>query len=93
MPVAPDNIASLNDQITKLSAEGKIEEAISIARELLKIQTVQGSQPSLAQALNNLGALDWKQGRMEEARQEYAEALQIRRELAQKNPETYQVLR
>jgi hypothetical protein len=31
--------------------------------------------------LNNLGILDREQGRMEEARKEYAEALQIRREL------------
>jgi tetratricopeptide (TPR) repeat protein len=38
---------------------------------------------------NNLGVLDRDQDRMEEARKEYTEALQIRRELAQKNPETY----
>jgi len=38
----------------------------------------------------NLGNLDCDQGRMEEARKEYAEALQTYRELAQKDPETYQ---
>jgi hypothetical protein len=32
--------------------------------------------------LHNLGFLDWDQNRMEEARNEYAEALKIRRELA-----------
>ena len=39
--------------------------------------------------LNNLGYLDTVQNRMEEARKELDQALQIRRELAQKNPETY----
>ena len=42
-----------------------------------------------SETLNNLGILDSDQNRMEEARKEFAEALQIRRELAQKNPETY----
>ena len=39
--------------------------------------------------LNNLGSLDRDQGRTEEARKEFAEALQTRRELARENPETY----
>jgi tetratricopeptide (TPR) repeat protein len=43
----------------------------------------------LAATLNNLGNLDRDQGRMDEARREFAEALQTYRELAQKNPETY----
>ena len=45
--------------------------------------------PDVAMTLNNLGILDRGQGRMEEARQEFAEALQTYSELAQKNPETY----
>jgi tetratricopeptide (TPR) repeat protein len=44
----------------------------------------------VAGTLSNLGVLDSDQGRMEEARKEYAEALQTYRELAHKNPETYQ---
>jgi tetratricopeptide (TPR) repeat protein len=48
-----------------------------------------GKNAELAETLNNLGNLDSDQGRMQEARQEFGEALQIRRELAQKNPETY----
>jgi tetratricopeptide (TPR) repeat protein len=39
--------------------------------------------------LNNLGLLDRDQNRVDEARQDYEESLKIRRELAQKNPETY----
>ena len=41
----------------------------------------------LARTLNILGNIDSRHDRMEEARKEYGEALQIRRELAQKNPE------
>jgi tetratricopeptide (TPR) repeat protein len=43
----------------------------------------------LALTLNNLGKLDRAQNRMEEARKEFEEALKIRRELAQENPDTY----
>ena len=39
--------------------------------------------------LNNLGMFHGPQHRMEEAPKEYAEALKIGRELAQKNPDTY----
>src|SRR5258708_4046600 len=46
-------------------------------------------RPDVAATLNNLVILNRDQGRMEEARQELAEALQTYRELAQKNPETY----
>jgi tetratricopeptide (TPR) repeat protein len=48
-----------------------------------------GKNSEVASTLNNLGNLDRDQGHVEEARKEYAEALQIRRELAQKDPETY----
>jgi hypothetical protein len=43
----------------------------------------------MAFGLFNLGMLDWKQNRMEEAWKELEEALKINRELAQKNPEAY----
>jgi tetratricopeptide (TPR) repeat protein len=49
-----------------------------------------GKNDKLAETLDNLGILDRRQGRMEEARKEYAGALQTYRELAQENPETYQ---
>lgn len=49
------------------------------------------SRPDVAVTLNNRGIRDSGQGRMEEARKEYAEALQIFRELAQKDPETYRL--
>ena len=39
--------------------------------------------------LNNLAMLDRDQNRKEAARKGLEEALKIRRELAQKNPETY----
>ena len=42
-----------------------------------------------ASTLNNLGVLDPDQGHVEEARKQYAEALQIYRQLAQEYPETY----
>ena len=40
--------------------------------------------------LNNLAILDSNQNRPEAARKGYEEALKIHRELAQKNPDTYQ---
>jgi Tfp pilus assembly protein PilF len=43
----------------------------------------------VAQTLNNLGVLDRDQGRMEEARKEFAEALQTYESFAQKNPERF----
>ena len=46
-----------------------------------------------ATTLNNLGSLDSEQGRMDEAHHELVEALQIYRELAEKNPETLPALR
>ncbi len=43
----------------------------------------------LAVTLNNLGLLDRDQNRMEDARKEFQEALQIHRELTQKTPDVY----
>jgi tetratricopeptide (TPR) repeat protein len=48
-----------------------------------------GDESSIATTLNNLGALDTVQNRMDEADKAYDEALKIRRELAQKNPDKY----
>jgi tetratricopeptide (TPR) repeat protein len=45
--------------------------------------------PDVAETLNNIGVLDRDRKRIKEAREELGEALQIRRELAQKNPESY----
>jgi tetratricopeptide (TPR) repeat protein len=52
-------------------------------------QLEEATLPDPAHMLNNPGALDSAENRSEEARQEYEEALQIRRELAQKNPQAY----
>ena len=65
-----------------------MREALQIRRELAQ-KNPETYRPDVAATLNNLGVLDSRQGRMEEAQQEFAEALQIYRELAQKNPETY----
>ncbi len=46
-------------------------------------------EPDVAAALNGWGNLDTEQKRMDEARQQYEEALKIRRELAQQNPAAY----
>jgi tetratricopeptide (TPR) repeat protein len=45
--------------------------------------------PGLALTLNNLGILDSTQGRRDDARQHYEEALKTYRQLAQENPDTY----
>jgi hypothetical protein len=43
----------------------------------------------LAKTLNNLGVLHNEQNRMEESRKEFDEALKLRRDLTQTNPEVY----
>ncbi|MGA8657615.1 MAG: tetratricopeptide repeat protein [Chthoniobacterales bacterium] len=48
-----------------------------------------GNDAELALTLNNLGVLDSDQNRLEEARNDYGEALKIYRELAQRDPQTY----
>jgi hypothetical protein len=45
--------------------------------------------PDVAATLNNLGILDCDQNRMEEARNEYAEALNIYERFAERNPERF----
>ena len=45
--------------------------------------------PDVAQTLNSLGILDRDQNRVEEARNEYSEALKIYESFAVKNPERF----
>ena len=45
--------------------------------------------PQVAITLNNLGIFDSDKNQLNEARNEYEEALKIQRELVQKEPETY----
>jgi tetratricopeptide (TPR) repeat protein len=55
----------------------------------LEVARQNGDEEAVAATLNNLGLLYHDQNRMDDARQAYEEALNIRRELARKNPETY----
>src|SRR5439155_68046 len=56
----------------------------------LELAKVKGTNYDIAVTLNNLAILDANQNRPEAARKEYEEALEIVRELARKNPDTYQ---
>jgi tetratricopeptide (TPR) repeat protein len=86
---APDSFAahfaygSFNQQLNRS------QQATTAYSRCLELARKGANKAELADTLNRVGLLDRDQGRMEEARQEYAEALQIRRELAQKDPETY----
>jgi tetratricopeptide (TPR) repeat protein len=68
----------------------RFEKARAAYGRCLEWARKKGNDADVALTLKNLGLLDRDQGRMEEARNELAEALKIRRKLAQKNPETYQ---
>ena len=67
----------------------RFEQAKAAYGRCLEWARKNGKDGELPTTLNNLGVLDSVQGRMEEAGKEFAEALQIYRELAQKSPETY----
>src|SRR5262249_5300607 len=56
----------------------------------LELAKFKGTNYDIAMTLNNLALLDADQNRPEAARNGYDEALKIYRELAQKNPDTYQ---
>ena len=60
-------------------------------RPIANVQSIDSAHTGgrWASTLNNLGVLDPSQGQAEEARKQYAEALQIYRELVQEYPETY----
>jgi len=74
-----DFTQNLNDFKKAKAAYGRCSE---LARKT-------GNNDALATTLNNLGIVDSAQHRIEDARKEYEEALQIRRELAEKNGEAY----
>jgi tetratricopeptide (TPR) repeat protein len=67
----------------------RFEQAKAAYGRCLEWARKNGKDGELSTTLNNLAVLDSDQGRMEEARKEFAEALQTYRDLAQKNPETY----
>jgi tetratricopeptide (TPR) repeat protein len=65
------------------------DKAMTAYRQCLELARRNNDNGEIAATLNNLGDLDRAQNRMEAAREEYQEALMIRRELAQKNRDTY----
>jgi tetratricopeptide (TPR) repeat protein len=87
---APDNFAANFAFAYFSQGLNRYKQAVTAYNRCLELANKNQSKSELALTLNNLGNLDRTQGRMEEARNEFAEALQIRRELAQKNPETHQ---
>ncbi len=65
------------------------DQALAAYLRALEIARRSANRTSLANTLNNLGILDQDQNRMEEARTAFEEALTIRRQLAQQDPETH----
>jgi Tfp pilus assembly protein PilF len=55
----------------------------------LELARKSGSVADAATTLNNLGNLDWKQNRMEEARKAYEEALKIYVDFAKTDPDQF----
>ena len=89
MQAAPESFevnlafAYFNQNLNRYTAARKAyERCVTMARQ-------RGDAANIAMTLNNLGILDRDQNRMDEARRDYDEALKIRRELAQKDPDTY----
>jgi tetratricopeptide (TPR) repeat protein len=74
-----NDIASLNDQVAILSREGRFEEAIHIAQQVVEQSRVQRSQFSEAQALNTLGLLYMEIARLQEAEKLFEKAVEIER--------------
>jgi tetratricopeptide (TPR) repeat protein len=66
----------------------ELEEELKVRRALAQ-KDADAHLPYVAQTLQKLGVLDYREHRTEEARQQFEEALKISRELAQKNPESY----
>ena len=64
------------------AARDSYDRALAIARQ-------DHNEALVAVVLNNLGFLDIAQNRLDEARAHYEEALKIRRQLADKNPDAY----
>jgi tetratricopeptide (TPR) repeat protein len=86
---APDNWQA-NFVFAEFSQDlNRYEKALPLYLHCLELSRQSGDKAQAASALHNLGVLHKAQNRMEEARQAYEEALNIRRQLAQHNPETY----
>jgi tetratricopeptide (TPR) repeat protein len=82
------------DEAAKEAAESAVQPRL-LKAQLFAVQLrFKDAEKVYPQAIEidptNLGVVNRDQRRMEKARKEYGEALQIRRELAQKNPERYQ---
>ena len=67
----------------------RYEKALPLYLHCLELTSRSGDNAQAAATLNNLGLLHRHRNRMEEARKAYEEALKIRRQLAQTNPETH----
>jgi tetratricopeptide (TPR) repeat protein len=65
----------------------RYQEAATAYSRCVELARKNQNNSHLAATLNNLGGLDRDQNRMQEARNEFAEALKTYRELAQKNPD------
>jgi tetratricopeptide (TPR) repeat protein len=86
---APDDF-NANFAFAKFSQKlNRYRQALSAYSRCLELARKSQSDSEIANTLNNLGILDSDQGRMEEARKEYAEALQTYESFAQKNPERF----
>ena len=85
--LASGNCSSSSSAIVK----GTVIQKELARRPIANVRIVDSTHTcgSWARTFNSLGVLDRDQSQVEEARDALAEALQIYRELAEKNPETY----
>jgi len=67
----------------------RYDKAMRAYAHCLELARLKENNGDIAGTLNNLAILDHNQNRPEAARKEYEEALKIRRELGDKNPDTY----
>jgi tetratricopeptide (TPR) repeat protein/nucleoside phosphorylase len=85
----------LNNLGNRQSELGKVEEALEVIREavrLYRLLAARGSEdflPGLAMSLNNLGTTQGQLGRYEQALEAIREAVDIRRHLTQRMPEDF----
>ncbi|MEU0237284.1 tetratricopeptide repeat protein [Nocardiopsis sp. NPDC006198] len=91
----PDLATSLNSQSNRLVDLGRVEEALEVIVEAVRIRRVLVEQGSgtylhdLATSLNNQSNCLGDLGRVEEALEVIAEAVRIHRTLAEQRPDTY----
>ena len=86
-----DEAERLNQQVIQLYKQGRYDEAIHIAKEVLAIyeKTLGSEHPDTATSLNNLAALYRTTGRYEEAEPLYKRSLAIREKaLGPEHPDT-----